>query len=171
VHVLAFTTFTTANIRQDRMTMIVDTNVGFGYNPIQGSYSAFLFGGIAGNGTLYAAQISQSGLVPNGTESLQLDAQSYGLPFIVTLGGQTLNMSPLQAFSNYTLYGGNIPSSLAGQVVTLSITEPAPTGIPPSALELDNIVFSPSSVPEPREFALTVLGTLLLGFRRWRNSS
>jgi hypothetical protein len=145
---------------------IADINVGFGFVPIQGNYSAFLFGGIANDGTVYAAQISQSGLVPSGTQSLQLNAQTYGYPFTVTLGGQTITMSPLQTFSNYTLYGGNIPSSLAGQDATLSITEPAPTTPFPTELELDDIIFSPSSIPEPSELALAAMGALFLGFCR-----
>lgn len=65
---------------------VVDTNEPFGNNPIQGNYSALLFGG--GGPTAVAAQISQSGLAPSGTESLQLWAQPYGWPFIVTLGGK-----------------------------------------------------------------------------------
>jgi hypothetical protein len=142
---------------------IVDTNVGYGVNPIHGNYSVFLYGG--GSGPFYTAQISQSGLVPSGTESLQLEAQDYGPYFIVTLGGQTITMSPLQVFPNYTLYGGNIPPSLAGQVATLSITEPPPLHFVPSELHLDNIVFSPNSIPEPSELALAALGSLFLGFR------
>ena len=147
---------------------IVDTNIGSGFNPIQGNYSVFLFGGQGTDGQSYSAQISQTGLVPTGTKMLEFDAMLfYGPSFIVTLDGQTINMSPVETFSGYTLYGGNIPSSLAGEVATLSITEPAPSGTPPSLLELDNIVFSLDPVPEPSTLALTVAG-LFLALRRWR---
>jgi hypothetical protein len=153
---------------------IVDTNVLYGFNPIRGNYSAFLFGGSGDGGIEYAAQISQSGLVPSGTKSIQFKAMTnYSLPFTVTLGGQAVDISPLEVFSNYTLYGGNIASSLAGQVATLSITESAPPyGMPGASIfELDDIVFSQSSIPEPSEFVLAALGGLLLGLRRRKSSS
>jgi hypothetical protein len=146
---------------------INDSNTGGSFTPIQGRYSVYLFGG----SYQVSSSISQTGLIPAGTESLLLDG-SYGLPsgFVVTLNGQAINMVILQNFSNYTLYGGDI-SSFGGQVTMLSITEPAPTGIPPSAFLLDNIQFSSSAVPEPSELALAALGALLLGFCRWRNFS
>ena len=153
---------------------VVDTNVLYGFNTIRGNYSAFLFGGYGNGGSVYAAQISQSGLVPSGTKSIQFEAMTnYSLPFNVTLGGQAIDMAALEVFSNYTLYGGNIPSSFAGQVETLSITESAPPyGLPGASIfELDDIVFSQSSIPEPSEFVLGALGVLLFGFRRWRNST
>jgi len=135
---------------------------------LQGKYSALLCGG--GNEILYSSSISQSGLVPAGTQSLLFDAAVYGAPFIVTLGGQTINMVPLQTFANYTEYGGEIPSSFADHGETLSFTEPPePEGEPqPSFLELDNIVFSPTSVvPEPNMLGLTAVGGLLFGARKW----
>jgi hypothetical protein len=149
---------------------IADTNIGFGFGPIQGKYSVFLFGGLSLESRSNSAQISQTGLVPVGTESIQLDAELFAGPsFIVTLGGQTINMSPLQGFSGGdVLYGGNIPSSLAGEVATLSITEPPPSNNPPSILELDDIVFSSNPVPEPGTLGLSVLGGLFLTWRRWK---
>jgi hypothetical protein len=147
---------------------IVDANVGFGFNPIVGNYSVFLCGGFTGHGTRYATQISQSALVPVGTKSIQFYAISYDLPVIVTLGSQAIDISPLQMFSNYTLYGGDIPSSLAGQIETLSFTEPSqPYPYPSSTkFELDNIVFSPSSIPEPSILGLLGLGGLAFFWHR-----
>jgi hypothetical protein len=148
-----------------QMISVVDTNIGFSFFfPIQGKYSVYLFGGDSLSST-----ISQTALVPVGTTTLLFDAYNSGTPFIVTLGGQTVSMTPLQTFSNYTLYGADI-SSFAGQVATLSFTEPIAANTPPSVLKLDNIQFSTTAVPEPSVFALTALGSLLLGFRRWRNS-
>ena len=143
---------------------VIDSNA-LGFSPIQGKYSAFLFGG--GNGPLYSSTISQTGLVPAATESILFDGYESFASFIVTLGGQTINMTPLQTFSNYTLYGGNIPPSLAGEVETLSFTEPPATGTQPSLFELDNIQFSTSPVPEPGTLALCALGGLSLVWR-WR---
>jgi hypothetical protein len=98
-----------------------------------------------------------------------LDANEQFSSFLVTVGGQTVNMTPLQAFPSYTLYGGNI-SAWAGHGATLSITEELPDGLPgqsPSVLELDNIFFSTQSVPEPGPAMLTGIGALVFSlFRR-----
>jgi len=138
------------------------------FSPIQGRYSAFLFGGPYNSPTLYSAEIDQTAVVPTGTESLLLDAYVFGATFTVTLAGQSINMVPLETFANYTEYGGNIPSLLAGQMATLSIAEQAPDNSPPSMLELDDLVFSTSTVPEPGTFSLTLLGFLYLAWGRCR---
>lgn len=120
--------------------------------------------------TLSSSTISQTGLVPTGTKSLSIDAYVSGAPFIVTLGGQTISMIPLQVFPTYTEYGGNIPSAFAGQAETLNFTEPPATGLQPqpSMFELDNIMFSTSSVPEPGTCALLLCGAVAFGIKRWR---
>jgi hypothetical protein len=144
---------------------LIDANTGSGFTPIQGRYSVALFGWPSGmfspTGNPTYATISQTGLVPSGTESLLMDVNAwYG--FTVTLGGQTINMVPLQAFPAYTTYGG-VVSGLAGLGAQLSITAP-PTGVP-NAVLLDNIQFSTQFVPEPGIFGLCALGALLLGWR------
>jgi len=142
------------------------------FAPLQSTYSAFLFGGPYMSPTLVSAGISQIGVVPAGTQSLFFDGYVTGAPFVVTLGGQTITMSPLESFPNsgseppYTLYGGNIPLTFAGQSEILSFTEPPATGVQPSMFELDNIAFSPQSVPEPNPLALTGFGALLLALYR-----
>jgi hypothetical protein len=142
-------------------TSVIDSSAP-SFLPLQGEYSAFLFGSLVPSFVGDTAVISQTGLVPNGTMSLLMDVYAFD-NFEVTLGGQTINMIPLQTFSNYTLYGGDI-SSFAGHNETLSLIAP-PTG-EPNGVEFDSIVFSPSSVPEPGEFVLVTLGALLLGFLR-----
>ena len=136
-----------------------------GERPLQGTYSVALFGGGSLIGEFTSSTISQTGLVPAGTKSLLLDGYGGSMPFVVTLGGQTINMTALQTFSNYTVYGGNIPSALAGQSETLSLTEPAPPQNPPSFFELDNIQFSNLPTPEPGVLGLWALGALILGWR------
>lgn len=149
---------------------INDAKTGNGFSPLQGNFSAYLFGGPG----LGSAAISQTGLVPSGTESLLVDIQQspspFNVPFIVSLNGQDISLVPLQTFSDYTLYGADI-SSFAGSVSTLTFINPPPTEFPPSALLLDDIQFSPSPIPEPSEFALLTLGALSLGFWRWRKSA
>jgi hypothetical protein len=144
---------------------IIDTNVGAGFEPLQGRYSALLFGG-EGNATT----LSQTGLVPTGALSLQMDLAGSGVSLlIVSLGGQTIQLTPIATFANYTQYGGDI-SSFGGDVPTLSFTEQPPAGVPPSFLELDNIVFSTSPVPEPESLTFLVAGVFLLGLRRCRKN-
>jgi hypothetical protein len=141
-------------------------------SPLQGNYSAFLFGGAAPptvpGGSLYSASISQTGTVPAGTQSLQFDAYVSGAPFAVTLGGQTIDMIPLDTLAHYTLWGGNIPSALADQSETLSFIEPPATGTQPSMFELDNITFSTTAVPEPNSIVLTGIGGLIFAWYRRR---
>ncbi|MGO8701814.1 MAG: hypothetical protein ACLQVY_29375 [Limisphaerales bacterium] len=133
---------------------------------IQGNYSAYLF-----SASSTVTTLSQTGLVPVGAQSIQMEASEYFGSFFVLLGGQAVNMVAIQSFPNYTLYGGNI-SAWAGQFATLSITEGLPTGLPhqsPSYLELDNITFSPNAVtatPEPSTVALTALEGLLFALYR-----
>jgi hypothetical protein len=146
---------------------IVDANVGSEFAPLQGQYSAMLFGGEGGPTTL-----SQTGTVPIGTKSLQVDLNGSGVTLfsgvsflIVTMGGQTIQLVPEATFPNYTQYGGDI-SSFAGQMTSLGFTEQPPAGVPPSFLELDDIQFSVSPVPEPGTLALFATGAVLLALRR-----
>jgi hypothetical protein len=136
------------------------------FGPLQGNYSAFLFGG-AGNGGPASASISQTAVITAGTQSLLMDAWSYDASPIVAINAQPINMIPLQTFANYTLYGGNIPSADVGPSVTLSFTEPPPLTGGPSEFELDNISFSPTSVaPEPNPLILTGIGSFLFALHR-----
>lgn len=66
---------------------VIDANSP-AFAPLQGTYSAFLFGG--GNNPLYSASISQTGTVPFGTQSLLFDASVSGSPFVVMLGDKPL---------------------------------------------------------------------------------
>ena len=145
------------------MISIVDSHVSIpSFGPIKGSYSAYLFGG--GDLVLTSSTISQTGVVPDGAQSLLMDAKVSGAAFVVMLGGQTINMIPLQTFPNYTTYGGDI-SAFSGQLETLSFTIPPASGVQPSMFKLDNIVFSSQVIPEPSVFGLCASGVLLL---RWR---
>jgi len=136
-----------------------------GFPPaLDGNFSIYLYGG----GTAPSASISQTAIVPVSAESLLFEAQQSGTGTLqVSLGGQNISFSAISTGSNYTLYGGNIPSAFDNQSEQLMF----------SALEgannfwnIDDIQFSPSAVPEPSVLALGALGALSLGFRRWRNS-
>jgi hypothetical protein len=135
---------------------------GFSLFPMQGNYSVFLQGSQGSvpfpPGT--STSIGQTGTIPNTSQSLTFFA-ILGGNFQVTFNGQNISYSAVGSGANYTIYGADI-SSYAGQTGQLLFTAPNQT----STL-LDNIQFSSSAVPEPSEFALSGLGALLLGFRRW----
>jgi hypothetical protein len=72
---------------------------------------------------------------------------------------------------NYTVYGADV-SAWAGQTAQLSFTTFAENPHQNNQyLYLDAIQFSTQSIPEPSTFALAGLGSLFVGFRRWRNPS
>jgi hypothetical protein len=113
--------------------------------------------------------LSQTSLVPIGTQSLQFEAyeafDSQG-SFAVTLGGQTLYLTTLGTGADYTLYGANV-SQWAGQTAQLAFTVFAENPhVDDEYLYLDAIQFSTQSIPEPSAFALVALGALLLGLCR-----
>jgi hypothetical protein len=77
------------------------------FPPLQGQYSVILFGG--GNNPYYSASISQTGVIPSGTESLLMDAYlpaGASVTPVVAINGQPINMTPLQSFVHYTVWGG-----------------------------------------------------------------
>jgi hypothetical protein len=140
---------------------------------ISNSFSGFatsvqLEGGslaLSGNlsvGVTSGGSISQTGLVPGNAESLQFEASSF-VNLFVTLGGQKLSYSALSKGPDYTVYGANIPANMDGQMEALTFDI---NGAGQSLL--DDIVFSPTSVPEPSECALIGFGAMLLGLCRQR---
>ena len=146
-----------------------DTNTGFGFVPLEGQFSAFLFGGSSD----VSSAISQTGLVPASAKSIRMEIGNYMAigSFSVSLNGQMVEMVPLGTFSTYTLYGGDI-LPFVNQVATLSITAAGVTSGPgPNPVLLDDIQFSSSPVPEPSAFALSTLGGLLLAWRYRRKAS
>ena len=143
-----------------------DTNTGFSFTPISGKFSAFLFGGAPET----SVTISQSGLVPVGTQSIQMRIGNYMAvgAFTVTLNDQQIGMTQLAVFPSYTLFGGDV-SAFANQTAALSITALGVTSGPgPNPVLLDNIQFSSSPIPEPDSIALSALGGLLLSWRVWK---
>jgi hypothetical protein len=128
---------------------------------ISGGFSALLQGGV-GPGV----SISQTGLVPVSTLSLLFAAQSGNGTLQVSLGGLNLPFFALSTGANYTLYGADV-SAFAGQTQQLMFSAlNVSSGL--NAWNIDNIQFSSTAVPEPSGLALAALGTLLLGFRRWK---
>jgi hypothetical protein len=138
---------------------------------IQGNFTALLIAGLSS--TLPGAQpvnvtLAQTGWVPVNTESLEFKAYTYSTSpsesFVVTLGGQTLSLIPLESGGNYTLYGADV-HGFAGQTAELDFTVIAEQPhMNNEYLFLDSIQFSPQAIPEPGIFGLSALGALLLAW-------
>jgi len=129
-----------------------------GYIPLQGSYSVLLqYFGISGPPSL-----SQTGIIPSGTQSINFLVGDSRSDAVVTLNGMNI---PLIQVSGGRL-AGDI-SAFADTVAQLTFSTTSNTGYAGNWLYFDDVQFSTSSVPEPSEFALTALGALLLGFRRF----
>ncbi len=144
-----------------------------------------LTGGLSGYGAMLEAgntltsplmpadtTLSQTGLVPPGTQSLLFYGDFYSElnetpnDFAVTLNGQALSLIPFGTDSGYTLYGADI-SSWAGQTATLAFTVFAQRPHHGNNyLYLDDIQFSPSAVPEPSVLSLLSVCILLLCWHR-----
>lgn len=147
---------------------IIDRTSSFSGEVIEGNYTAVLQSGLGQNGPADVT-LSQTGLVPAGTESLQFKANksfdSSGA-FAVILGGQTLSLTVLGSGSNYTLYGAEV-SQWAGQTAQLAFTVFAENPhVNDEYLYLDAIQFSSQTVPEPGAVGLFALGSLIFGLRR-----
>ena len=160
---------------------ILDANSSsfvLGARVIQGNYSVLLEAGVQlGSSTIPAdVSLSQTGLVPAGTKSLTFLAQPNDLPaassFTVSLGGVNLNLiSSAVTNETYSLYEADV-SAFAGQTAELKFTLSAqnPYTGQLHTLTLDDIQFSPNSIPgpipEPGALSLLAIGVVALGI--WR---
>jgi len=154
---------------------IIDSGWPYTYlgGVIQGNYTAVLQAGVILTSPTTTepadATLSQTGLVPLGTKSLQFkayDPYSVGPAYAlhVTLGSQQLSLIPLGSGGNYTLYGADI-HTLAGQSAELNFTLPSLGSSGNNYVFLDSIQFSDQVLPEPGILSLSALGALLLGRR------
>lgn len=161
--------------------------VSAGYSPIAGSYSvqlsAYADVPVGAPGYYRSSSISQTGLIPFGTQSIRFlmaspsQAGAVQPNPVVTLNGVPISISELSRSGGIISMGGNI-GAFAGTAATLAFSCQAIQGAPFPANEnifnLDNIQFSTLSVPEPK--ALTVIGvgvllTCLCRRRRGAHSS
>ena len=156
---------------------LISANNDDGWRPIDGEYDVEL-NATAGNyfGFQGNASISQTGVIPAGTQYLLFDAtqsptESSGT-LTVSIASQVVTMMPVSTvptpWVTYTVYEANI-SAWAGQTAQLTFTalEPPPTGLGWNAWFIDDISFSPTAVPEPTSLALLGVGELIIaGYRR-----
>jgi hypothetical protein len=136
------------------------------YLPIDGTYSVLLQGGL----TASAASISQTGLIPAGTQSLLFEAADVGFhagSLEVLVGTQIIPFAAVGTGPNYTLYAANI-SAWAGQTEQLTFSALEDLSVL-NNWEIDDITFSTTAVlPGPGALALMLMGGLGFGMRRWR---
>jgi hypothetical protein len=122
-------------------------------SPIMGSYSFALINGHLSptdpNSQFVMTWIAQSGTVPTNAVSFELRAT--GGPFSVTFNGSEIPMTSLGG----NLYGGDV-SAFAGQTVPMLIQNDSTQ--PGTLLELDDLQFGPSPVPEPASVTLIGAG-------------
>lgn len=144
--------------------MLMDSNTypAGSFTPYEGDYSLRFASGYA---TMFPtpadwtqAFISQTGDIPDATHSLQLTATG---PFAVFLNNTLIPMLPL---GNHR-YGADI-TAFAGTVAELTIMNTTPVwaawapeweGRETSTI-VDNIFFSPITIPEPSVLALVGIG-------------
>lgn len=131
---------------------------------IEGNYTVLLQGGSPAN---YSAAIAQTGLIPVDARSLEFKSDTVSSlgQIAVTIGGQSISLTPLTTTSTYILYGGDI-SAFSGQTEELRFTAPGASAL---LFSIDSVVFSTSPVPEPSVLGLLALGGLFFGLRRWRH--
>jgi hypothetical protein len=141
----------------------------YGVGIIDGNYSIDLQTGAVPNGQGQAenASIAQNGTVPSTAESLQFLALET-TPLSVSFNGNTLTPIALSSGMSaeglpYTLYGANI-SAWAGQTGELQFTADFNGSF--NYVVLDDIAFSPQSIPEPSPLALTGVGALAFALYR-----
>lgn len=128
--------------------------------PIDGDYSALLFG----SPTASSVAISQTGLIPPGTQSLFFEAQLIG-PLSVSIGNQNISFAAVGTGPNYTIYGANV-SAWGGDTEQLTFSAFADLSRPTGGT-IDDISFSPVTItPEPSPLALTGIGGVLFALYR-----
>jgi hypothetical protein len=148
---------------------------GNSYPALQGGYSVQLYAYAgAPSDYFHSASISQTGLVPNGTRSIQFLVQSPPVAGgvvqaspAVTLNGTPINIFPISMSGGVVTMAGDI-SAFAGMTANLNIqcagTSGAPFNLNENIFALDAIQFSNQPVPKPGVFALSALGILLIGW-------
>jgi hypothetical protein len=148
----------------------LDYDQPFGYSALQGVYSIGLSAYNLAPGYYTSASISQTGLIPEGTQSIQFLLQNYKLPngnpagetLIVTLNGTPIPISVVST-SGYVMTMVGDVGAFAGTTAELKFTAP-----PEAHYGLDSISFSPQAVPEPGALSLFGLGLLGLGWQLHR---
>jgi hypothetical protein len=128
-----------------------------------GTYELYLVGLFT-----QTAAIQQTGIVPLGANTIQFQSQYYPLnvvnPFVnvsdgLTINGQPVSLTAIGMQNNVWTYAGNI-SQFAGRTATIEFYASDPIGF--GSWNLNDIIFSSQSIPEPGTVALAGLGGLAM---------
>jgi hypothetical protein len=133
-----------------------------GPSSLDGVYSVYLSGGA--EGPTKSATIRQTGVVPASARSITFNARYYGSPgglLYITLGGENISFATLSSNASYTQFGGAIPTTLAGQDAELVFSAPTRYTTDNDWL-IDDIKFSPISIPEPTFTSLVATAAVCL---------
>jgi hypothetical protein len=139
---------------------------------IDGNYSVLLQAGAVPNGFTGDAIIEQTGTIPANAESIEFKAWEYGSlsDLGIWFSGNSLAPVLISSGSTYNTYAVNI-APYAGQTGVLEFGAIF-NSQGPTLVNLDDISFSPQSVPEPGPMALAAAGGLLFGlYRRFAASN
>jgi hypothetical protein len=126
---------------------------------VSGIYTAVLQAGSGADGfSPVDAAISQTGLVPMGTHSIQFLSSGARNGFTVTIAGQPISLSVVGTQNGFNLYRGDV-SQFSGLSEELRITA---LSVPssPANLYIDSILFSAEAVPEPGFLGLFSVGAV-----------
>jgi hypothetical protein len=131
---------------------------------IGGSYSVALQWGEGPGLVEESASLWQDGTIPANAESLEFKAWTFlgTTPLTVSFAGDNL---PLFVLSSGVSHSANI-ASFANQTGQLEFTAPVGSVAGVGGIELDDISFSTSVVPEPGPVTLTAIGGLLFALYR-----
>jgi hypothetical protein len=151
----------------------LDQGSAFGYHTaLEGNYSVGLSANNVAPGYYTSASIAQTGIIPDGMQSIQFLLQNLNFPppdfppdgnLFVTLNGTQIPVSVIST-SGYTMTMAGDISTFAGTTAELKLAVSAVANY-----TLDSITFSSAGVPEPSAFGLVGLGLLGLGWHRRRN--
>jgi hypothetical protein len=142
---------------------------------IDGSYSVALQWGYGPGLIEESVSLSQDGTIPANARSLEFEAWAFlpPSPLTVSFAGDNLSLFVVSSGVSpsgqpYNVYGANI-SRYANQTGQLEFTAPFSAVGGAGGVELDDISFSPSAVPEPGPVALTAIGGLIFAWFRQRS--
>jgi len=149
------------------------------YPSLQGIYTVQLYAyADAPPGLFHSASISQTGLVPAGTHSIQFLIESPPVAGggvqaspAVALNGTLINIFPVSTSGGVVTMAGDI-SAFAGTTAELNIQcagiSGAPFNLMENIFELDAITFSSNTVPEPNTAMIMSLACLFALLARVR---
>lgn len=132
---------------------------------LSGAYSLSFSSGVLDGGAISSpwvnAYISQTGTIPVGTHSIQMLATG---PFEVFVNTTKI---PMQALGG-NLFGGDI-AGFSGTTAQLKIVNTGTMAHQDTIV--DDILFSPVSIPEPTIAALAMFSAMLMSVRRRQRNS